>query len=275
MNRHPFTGRRAIIVTKHGKERAILPLVSERFAMYGEMLIIDTDAFGTFTGEIERKGSQLDALRAKLHAGAVATPYDGIVIASEGAFFPDPAFPMVTVDRELVGMLDLHSGLEIIGSSMSYDTNMTRSVAPDEAALQLALLRLRFPIHAAIIRTGDTIHKGLRDPEAVRRIVRDIWQAGAMPIVESDMRAHMNPTRMVAVADACRDALARAASRCPECNHPGFWAVDKVPGLSCGECGHPTTVARATIWSCEHCHYRREEPVGIAADPAFCDACNP
>ncbi|NNM99955.1 MAG: hypothetical protein HKL91_09170 [Candidatus Eremiobacteraeota bacterium] len=95
---HPFAGRRAVIVTKHGKERVLDPLVRSRFGMYSEILQIET----------EPQSSQLDALRAKLRAGAEATPYDSVIVASVGRGA-----------LEMVGFYDPRGGIEIIGRAVA------------------------------------------------------------------------------------------------------------------------------------------------------------
>ena len=51
--------------TKHDKEKTLSPL----FAPYGldcQMVEVDTDKFGTFSGEIERSGSVRETLRQKI-----------------------------------------------------------------------------------------------------------------------------------------------------------------------------------------------------------------
>ncbi len=48
----------------------------------------NTDRFGTFSRDIERTGSQLDAARAKIAAGFEYAPSARIGLASEGSFGP-------------------------------------------------------------------------------------------------------------------------------------------------------------------------------------------
>ena len=64
-----LAGARTVIATMHGKERVIAPLLAEALGL--DCLVpsaFDTDRFGTFTREIARTGSQLDAARAKIAA---------------------------------------------------------------------------------------------------------------------------------------------------------------------------------------------------------------
>ena len=62
----PYNGARIALGTMHAKERAL----AKPFAriLGAELVVphdIDTDAYGTFTGETPRAGTMLDAARAK------------------------------------------------------------------------------------------------------------------------------------------------------------------------------------------------------------------
>lgn len=105
---HPYRGRWAAIATMHGKERAIAPVLCRWFDMAVTTAPgVDTDAFGTFTGEISRQGTMLDAARAKARI-AIARTGAPIGIGSEGAFGPDPEVPLVVSGRELLLLREAH-----------------------------------------------------------------------------------------------------------------------------------------------------------------------
>jgi hypothetical protein len=61
-----FEGRRLLIATKHQKEQVIAPILEEGL---GVQCIVpenyDSDIFGTFSGEIDRKDTALETVRAK------------------------------------------------------------------------------------------------------------------------------------------------------------------------------------------------------------------
>ena len=62
---HPYRGLWAAVATMHGKERAIAPPLCQWFDMtISTAPGIDTDALGTFTGEIARKGTMRDSFLA-------------------------------------------------------------------------------------------------------------------------------------------------------------------------------------------------------------------
>ena len=69
-----FSGRRAALATMHGKEAAIAPAFRDRLGLVLETpQVIDTDALGTFTGEIPRVGSMRKTAIAKARLGMAAT----------------------------------------------------------------------------------------------------------------------------------------------------------------------------------------------------------
>lgn len=102
-----YRNRQALLVTKHEKEKVIAPLFYERLGISVECTKnIDTDALGTFSGEIERPGNQIETLRAKAKQGFDYGEGIDLFIASEGAFNPHPDSPFITLNTELVLFVD-------------------------------------------------------------------------------------------------------------------------------------------------------------------------
>ncbi|WP_328799171.1 DUF6671 family protein, partial [Sandarakinorhabdus rubra] len=96
--------------------------------------------------------------------------------------------------------------------------------------------------------------------------------------LETDMRAHLNPTRMAAIRSLAGRLAARLAHLCPACGCPGFGQTDLRTGLPCSACNQPTQGVLAIIYGCGACGHSetRPRPDGVtAANPAACDWCNP
>lgn len=76
---------------------------------------------------------------------------------------------------------------------------------------------------------------------------------------------------------AAEDLVAKLGSPCPACGAPGFWLIERVAGLPCGDCGASTRETRAEVHGCLKCAHRetRERPEPQYADPGRCDYCNP
>jgi C4-type Zn-finger protein len=94
--------------------------------------------------------------------------------------------------------------------------------------------------------------------------------------VETDMRAHRNPTRMRAIKRATLDLVRRFRSPCPVCAAPGFAVTERLVGLPCSWCGEPTLAIKAEVLSCAACGHRIERLApATTADPGQCSGCNP
>ena len=96
--------------------------------------------------------------------------------------------------------------------------------------------------------------------------------------VETDMRAHLNPTRMAVIRKLAFRLARRIATPCPGCAAPGFGQTGEVIGLPCEWCESATEMIRLESWSCAACSYREERPRrdGLRRAPAqHCPHCNP
>lgn len=278
---HPYRGRWAAIATMHGKERAIAPVLCRWFGMtISTAPGVDTDALGTFTGEIARSGTMLDAARAKALL-AISRTGAPVGIGSEGAFGPDPDLPFVASGRELLLLRDSATGHEIVVFRRTRTNYDHVTIAPDDP-IDAFLSRVGFPDHAVVVRAeprdGQMPAKGLRDREQVDAALQYVFARVGRAAIETDMRAHFNPTRMNSIGRLARALAVRTARCCPSCGTPGFGLVDVARGLPCGECGAPTRQIRAEIHGCSACVtrvLRRERAAALYSDPTWCQICNP
>ena len=128
-DRFSYNNTPTVLATMHGKERVIAPLLERDLALRVELALgLNTDRFGTFSREIERTGSQLDAARAKIAAAFENAPCVTIGIASEGSFGPHPYIPFLALGRELILLIDRETGLELTGHDASPETNFDHAV---------------------------------------------------------------------------------------------------------------------------------------------------
>ena len=279
---HPYAGMTIALATMHGKEVALAPA----FAGLGVALVlperIDTDALGTFSGEIPRLQPPFETAVAKARLAMAATGLP-LGLATEGSFGPDPLIGFVPLHRELAVLVDDVHGQIIRESCNSHETNFHSGVVSSASELDEALLaRWAFPSHALIVRSegGSAIVKALRDRPALdAAITACIATSPARQArVETDMRAHLNPTRMGQVELLGELLVKRLRCRCPLCTAPGYGRVDVVTGLPCSWCASPTAAMLAEIHGCAACGERRRRPRSDGlrySDPAHCDSCNP
>ncbi len=281
-----FAARRLCIATMHGKERVIAPHVERLLGVncFVAPPGFDSDRFGTFSGEVPRVGTPLDAARQKAAAAMDASGVD-LAIASEGSFVPHPEVGLIQVGVELVVLFDRANGLEICGEDLTTETNHARrQCAKLEDVLDFGG-RVGFPAHGLVLMLGDPpqrVRKGLRDhlslAAAVQATVAESRASGQVWFAQSDMRADQNPTRMRAIDRAAAALAVRAATPCPACGVPGFGQIEVVRGLPCAVCDEPTRWLRAVVHGCARCSCRREVPRAdglVAADPGNCPVCNP
>jgi len=282
----PYHNTTAVLTTMHAKERVIAPILRDELGLIVGLAIgVNTDEFGTFSHEVERTGSQLDAARAKITAGFGYAPLARVGLASEGSFGRHPHIPFLAIGRELILMVDRDSGLELTGHDACPDTNFGHAVACDlEAAFAFAQ-RARFPEHGLVVMgckdmqpaPALMLDKDILDAAALEAAVQKALKICGAAFVETDMRAHRNPTRMAAIERATRDLARRFHSRCPNCKVPGFDVTERIAGLPCAWCGQPTRVIMTEVLACRSCHHRveRQATPDDSADPGQCDGCNP
>ncbi len=142
----------AVLATMHGKERVIAPILRQGLGLVvGLAMGVDTDRFGTFSRDVERAGSQLDAARAKIAAGFEYAPYARVGIASEGSFSPHPYVPFLAFGRELILLVDRDRDLELTGHFAGPETNYGHAVVSDMQAAIAFAERAKFPEHGLIV----------------------------------------------------------------------------------------------------------------------------
>jgi len=277
-----YRGARIALLTQHGKERVLAPLfASELDATLVVEGGFDTDALGTFTREVPREGTQLEAARRKAEI-AIERSGAEIGLGSEGAFVSGP-FGLGSWNIEALVLIDRARGIEIIGRAGAAGRHLHASVAT-LAELVAFATRAGFPEHGLVLRPNDErdprVVKGINTQAALVRAFEQVVReaTGGVVFVENDLRAHFNPTRMASIGEAGRDLVARMKCACPACGLPGFGAVGQVPGLPCRDCGAPTRHPVAEEFGCVRCEHREERPLRDAsesADPSVCDYCNP
>lgn len=274
-----YRGRRAALATRHGKERQFRPALAPT-GLEVVVADVDTDSFGTFTGEIPRQGDPVEVVERKARAAMAATGLD-VGLASEGSFGPHPQIPFLTIDTELVALVDARLGTVVIEQVVSFDTPAASLTVADGDDLERFCERVGFPSQALIARPADGsphhIVKGITD---LGRLAHAIALASAASqdhraIIETDLRAQFCPKRQIVISEAAQRLATRLMRRCPACGTPGFGALDFERGLPCGLCGRPTEEPAATLETCPRCaHTVRTTSVGMA-DPATCMYCNP
>lgn len=277
-----FKNRQVVIATKHKKEDVIAPVLLKRLGLQTITSVdLDTDVFGTFSGEIERKNDALETARQKCRLALDSTNCD-IAIASEGSFGPHPGLGFVNADDELLVFIDLKLDLEIVVREVSLKTNFNGQEVKTQKELFEFAKNAKFPSHGLILRKSQNdnsiIVKGITERDILNETFNDLINKYGSVYVETDMRAMYNPTRMNVIKKATKKLAEKIASCCPQCTTPGFGLVQSIPGLPCATCGFPTRSILSHQYQCKKCNYSEEKkyPYGKMTEEAmYCDYCNP
>lgn len=277
-----FEGRKIVIAPKHRKEKVIAPILIEQLGLDSFVAEgLDTDLFGTFTGEIERVAGPLEALRLKAERAIQLTGVD-LAIASEGSFGPHPTAFFVPAGEELMLFVDKQNGIEILAKSISTETNFGSAVVESEEDLLVFADKSQFPSHALILSAADendaVFVKGITSTDVLLSSFHAIRKRSKRVLVQTDMRALFNPTRMKNIALACHVLMKNIKSVCPVCSTPGFNVADVRSGLPCSLCGNPTKSTLAHQYVCKKCgqeEIRYYPNLKLEEEPTFCDYCNP
>lgn len=283
----PFTDRRVALATLHGKADALSPALAP-LGFRVEAIAVDTDALGTFAGDVERPGTPHEVVVEKARRGMAASGLT-LGIATEGSFGPDPILGFLPLHRELLAFVDAQHGQTLVLEHAGHDTNwVSKAIRPgDDLAPVLAAIGR--PTHAALVKPNRwalpaseplPVAKGIIDAAAVAEAVERMAARSedGLARIEADMRAHVNPTRLAAIGRLGHQLARRLATPCPRCDAPGFGRVDARLGLPCELCGEATDLVRAEIHGCGVCGHREERTRAdglTAADAGHCPECNP
>ena len=282
INKNHFRGKVVHFATKHEKERALEPLLAEA-GMSCVKVDVDTDLFGTFTGEVERSGTVRETLRQKLRAAADKTPEAHLFLASEGSFGPHPLVGLLPTDLESLLLWDKTLDIEIYAEYLCQSPVHAEQIVAPGHDFRNFLKRVKFPDHGVIVRPDrkmSPIYKGLHREHEVVQAMIDCFTASenGKVMLTTDLRANHNPTRMKAIYQAGLRLIEKLSSHCPSCEFPGFAPTRGVPGLPCEECGERTRQNQRVLWACVACDFTEERPRPdgkMTADSSECDFCNP
>lgn len=277
-----YRGRQVALLTQHGKEHVIAQVLDSALGCRVQRVAgYDTDLLGTFARDIPRAGTQIEAARKKARIGMELAQLP-LGVASEGSFGPDPFTGMLPWNVEVLIWIDNEYGIEISAVAQG-KTNLANTLATSWEEAEAFAQMIGFPHHHLMVRPeGENdrrIRKGIADWSDLQ--ANFTWalkeSKNGRAFIETDMRAHANPTRMDNIRIAAEELAKKLSCLCPACDTPGYWIVERLAGLPCGRCGQPTHEIHAEIHGCCKCSHR--VPIKrldrLYADPGHCDNCNP
>jgi hypothetical protein len=149
-----------------------------------------------------------------------------------GRFGFHPYIPFKTWCHEVLHFIDRKRGFHLSISHPGKTTNYQMQVVEALDELDGFAVQAMFPSHALVLRPNDpedntVLFQGVGTRNELemtfhesRRRSRDgrVW-------VQTDMRAHMNPTRMAMIQEAADTLAQRLATACPDCGAPGWGRI--------------------------------------------------
>ncbi len=279
-----YKNQKAVMATKHEKEEMIAPAFMDLLGLRIVKANIDTDQLGTFSGEVDRQDSPLVCARKKCEL-AIKEYKVPLAISSEGSFGPHPFIPFITCDYEILYFIDKLRGFEIHESLISENTNYKKEAFSDYQQLKRFCEETIFPSHALIVKPNYSIDKsmtikGIKTFDLLEESFKKCCKLShdGKALVQTDMRANMNPTRMGVIRELADTLAHRLARTCPSCSNPGWGLVDTRKGLQCELCAHETDVVKSEIFGCPKCLFRQINPRRdglVLAEARYCNLCNP
>ncbi len=276
-----YKEQKVALLTKHSKEKVLAPILQKVLGC--EIVHIDsydTDQLGTFTREIAREGTQIEAARKKAHI-ALELSNHNIALASEGSFGADPYSGLFGWNLECLIWADALHSIEIVAMAEG-KSNLAHAKVTSWQECEVFAKKVGFCEHFLIVRAGkdsSQMRKGVSEWSELKEAyewAKDISPDGSV-FLETDMRAFANPTRMSIIAKAAEVLAKKINSFCPRCNAPGYSIKESLAGLRCRACGQKTENFYADVYSCELCEHTetKERENLTAADPMYCGYCNP
>ena len=278
-----YIGNSIVLATMHAKSIAVAPPFLNLLGAEVVESQIDTDILGTFSGEIQRNGSALECAKIKCELGMNVTGSQ-YGLSSEGSFGPHPYIPFLSCDYEILYFIDRERDFHLHLSLFSEKTNYNmQSVGSIEELLKFAE-KVFFPSHALILRPDykdnkNYIIKGVHTIDMLHEAFRDTIKHSTTGKVwvETDMRAHMNPSRMKVIQELAGNLAKRLLILCTRCQTPGWGSIGVKKGLECNLCGDETELIKSEIYGCVKCDYTEDLPPShglVKADPQYCSYCN-
>ena len=156
-----YAGAEFALLTRHGKQRVIAPAREDALGCRVHHVDgYDTDLLGTFTRDIPRFGTQLEAARkkARIAMELACLPFG---LGSEGTFVPDPFIGMAPWNVEVIVFIDSLRNLEAVGIAQDRG-NFRHLLTHEWPALEAFVREAGFPHQQLVVRPRDEHDRRIR-----------------------------------------------------------------------------------------------------------------
>lgn len=265
--------------TQHDKARLVAPFFNNLPEVTLSEVSIDTDQFGTFSGDIPRVLSPQECAveKAKLAAHAANTRFG---LGSEGSIGVHPAMPFMASDIEHVVLWDEQEHVALTESVLGPIATVTGTYSSWKEC-HTAFTDHTFEGHLLIARSADqpgVVIKGIKSLDELHAAFLSCQaeSENELVTVESDLRAMCSVSRQHNISAVAQKLVHRLSQNCPSCEHWGWGREKNLYGAPCSDCGTVSPHAlREKLLLCEYCQFEQMQESFPACSPAQCSVCNP
>jgi hypothetical protein len=265
-----------VFLTCHGKETAVAAALRKHGYAIQTYSDFDTDSLGTFTGETSRDLTQAQTALKKAQLACELTG-KRFGLGSEGSFGPHPQAFLLPWNIEVLAFWDSQNQHAVYAIHGTAHTNFaSEKVSSMDAGFEFAE-KVLFPSHALVLGTPSDVFfkKGMTHLSDFKHSLENALTLNPSVWLETDMRAHLNPSRMRTIQHTAEKLAALLVSDCPQCQLPGYGLTEMVKGAPCEICATPTRIPKAEKWHCLKCEFTEMHPLNDVAPAKNCDTCNP
>lgn len=261
---HPYYKARFVLTSASQKERAIKPALEKYFS--AQIVLV--------------KSNESESTSTAISKAQEGTKRTGEILGlgSQGTFTE-------AIDEEILVLFDQQRKHIVTERLRTGDTNYSLTTARSMDELDAFLKLMDFPTHGIVVtadqpKPNAPTFKGIQDFRKLREALHSVlaYSETEKALVTTDMRAHMNPTRMRAIGVTAERLCKRLLQLCTKCAAPGFGVVAYTKGLECETCHSPTMLARQEHWICNACLHSETKgrSDGLTTSPStYCTICNP
>jgi len=221
---HPYANQRIGLATIHAKELAVAPPF--RRVLDAEVVVahgLDTDALGTFSGEVPRPDALVETCLIKAELAFRVLEVD-CAIANEGSYGPIDRVPLVASGIEIMAFIDRKRGLRIVETLGTHRTNwrLSRFKAGDPN-VPLVVKAMGFPRYGVFVISSTDPSRPIKDLSNMDELVAAVNRVG-QPLRGRPRHRHRRHARQ-----SQPDAHARAARAVLEACQAAAAALPEMP----------------------------------------------
>lgn len=279
-----------LVASMHHKHKAIIPVIDTYFKNITWSIAehLDTDQFGTFSGERERPTDMLGTLSLKISSAFALYPDSMVAIWTEWSFVS--IFPWVIRSTEYIMLIDKRFWfifstcyISIFNGAGSFCATTWDEAEeyirwsfqfPEEGCIIYPAVASSKIFHLFANTRTSWITKWITSIESAKdafvKASKLSWNKKVM--IEPDFRANFCPKRMQNIASWTQQLVNQILSQCPSCYLPWWSKVSYEWSACCHHCWSPTHYPTHELRWCIKCDYKERKLISL--HDSLLDSCS-